>query len=120
MCVFYTWRDNRNEHCEDKCPMDLLEKPTIPFLIKWLLAFAVEFHREDGQRYSATIPSANSFCSIRTYNYTKYPITIIKPLFFLQIAQPNEPFQMLLAFISSQARGDQEHPVAYASRRLLP
>ena len=52
--VSCAWRDHRNEHCENKCPMDLLEKPTIPLLNKWLSAFAVEARREDGQRYPAT------------------------------------------------------------------
>ena len=54
MRVFCAWRDHRNERCEDKCPMDLLDKPTIPLLNKWLSAFVVEARREDGQRYPAT------------------------------------------------------------------
>ena len=56
-----------------------------------------------------------------------YPITIIKPLCSIQIAQPNEPFllqadvpNICLSAVLSQVRGDQEHPVAYASRQLLP
>ena len=49
--VFHAWRKQRNEHSDEKCPDDLLEKPTLSLLNKWLPAFVVEAHREDGKRY---------------------------------------------------------------------
>ena len=42
---------NRHEKCPDD--IDLLENPTISLFNKWLPAFVVEAHREEGKRYPA-------------------------------------------------------------------
>ena len=40
--VFNSWRAERNQRSEEKCPAELLEKPTVKELNYWLPRFVVE------------------------------------------------------------------------------
>ena len=47
--VFNSWWAERNQRSEEKCPAQLLEKPTVKELNYWLSRFVVEVRRGDQQ-----------------------------------------------------------------------
>ena len=49
--VFNAWRSERNCVASDKCPEDLLERPDVGNLNRWLARFVVECRRENGMPY---------------------------------------------------------------------
>lgn len=67
--AFEQWRDERNKSsCSEKCPVDLLEKPSAEALNRWLPRFVVEARREDGNPYP---PSTISNLLAGLYRYSK-------------------------------------------------
>ena len=50
--VFSSWVEERNEHNQEKCPMEVLCMGDDKLLCYWLCAFVKETRRADGQRYT--------------------------------------------------------------------
>ena len=45
------WITERNKHCSDKCPMDILHTEDAESLAKWLSLFTIELRKKDGSKY---------------------------------------------------------------------
>ena len=65
--VFNSWRAERNQRSEEKCPAQLLEKPTVKELNYCLSRFVVEVRRGDQQPYPPTSIS-NILSSLYRYS----------------------------------------------------
>ena len=52
--VFDEWRNERSDACDEECPADLLESPSVESINYWLSRFVVECRRRDGEHYPST------------------------------------------------------------------
>ena len=78
--VFRTWREQRNEHEDDKCPETLLEEPQVELLNFWLSRFVMEARREDGKPYPPS--SINNILSgLYRFSKTCVPKGMVCPNF---------------------------------------
>ena len=68
LCVFKSWRDERNKSVKEQCPDDLLESPVVDRLNYWLSRFVVEVRHEDGQPYP---PAAINNLLAGLYHFSK-------------------------------------------------
>ena len=48
---FNDWITERNEQCDDQCPVNILETEDAECLAKWLSLFVIEIRKKDGSCY---------------------------------------------------------------------
>ena len=48
---FNDWIRERNEQCDDQCPVNILETEDAECLAKWLSLFVIEIRKKDGSCY---------------------------------------------------------------------